>query len=112
MRPRRWRRGSRNLIEASTTAARPVTARLAVGGRLQPAARTGSELLLQSDDERGATVEPTRLFARVVVLRTLLTIADRRQPAHGDPVAHQVVAHRVGAALAEREVVLGRPDIA
>ncbi len=36
--------------------------------------------LLQADRHGRATVETAGLFARVVVLRTLLAVADRRQP--------------------------------
>src|SRR5262249_46177655 len=70
------------------------------------------DLLRQPDDERGAAVEPAGLFARVVVLRALFAEAHRREPVGGDAAANEVVAHRVGAALAEGEVVLRRADVA
>ena len=69
-------------------------------------------LLLDAHDERGAAIEAAGLFARVVVLRPLLAVADGAQPVGADAAAGQVVAHRVGAALAERQVVFGRADVA
>src|SRR5262245_40632821 len=69
-------------------------------------------LPLEVDDERRTTVQPASLLAAVVVLRPLLAVADRAQPVGSDAPADQVIAHRVGAAIAERQVVLGRADIA
>ena len=68
--------------------------------------------LLHAHDEGGATVQPARLFAGVVVLRPLLTVADGPQPVGADAAAGEVLADRVGAALAERQVVFRRADVA
>src|SRR2546422_47312 len=62
-------------------------------------------------DAVGAS-ESTCLFARVVVLRTLLTVADGAEPIAGDPLAGQIRLHRVGAPVAQRQVVFRRPDVA
>ena len=72
-----------------------------------------TRLLLQPDDHRGAPVQTPRLFAGVVVLRPLLTVADRAQTVGArSPRDDEVVADGVGAALAERQVVFGRADVA
>src|SRR5262249_41383440 len=68
--------------------------------------------LSQVHGERRATVQAARFLARVVVLRTLFSIADRPQPVGADAAAHQIVLHRVRAPVAQRQVVLGRPDVA
>src|SRR5687768_14495782 len=39
--------------------------------------------------------------------RRFLALADDRDPVRGDTEAHQIIAHRARAALAERQVVLG-----
>src|SRR3954466_3235608 len=65
-------------------------------------------LALQRDSQRGAAVETARLFPGVVVLRPLFTVADGAEAIRTDAAADEIVAHRTGAALAEREVVLGR----
>src|SRR4051794_37065600 len=69
-------------------------------------------LLRHAHGEGGAPVEAPRLFARVVVLRSLLTVAHAAEPVRTDAVAREVVANRVRAALAERQVVFGRADVA
>src|SRR5262245_1394972 len=66
----------------------------------------------ESDDQRRSTVEAARLLAGVVVLRTLLAVADGAEPIRADAAADEIVAHRVGAAFAEREVVFRRADVA
>jgi hypothetical protein len=57
-------------------------------------------------------VEPARFLAGVVVLRALLAVAHGAEPIGADAAAREIVAHRVGAPLAERQVVLGRADVA
>ena len=85
-------------------------------GRVAIIVRSASIAILhcyvEPHDERGATVQSPRLFARVVVLRLLFTVADGLQSRGGDAVLRQVIAHRVGAAFAERQVVFGRADAA
>src|SRR5690606_3556297 len=75
-------------------------------------ARAKRALSLHANDQRRAAIEPSRLFARVVVLRPLLAVAHRAQTIGADAAAREVIAHRVGAAFAEREVVFGRADVA
>ena len=69
-------------------------------------------LSAQSHHQRRAAIEAARLFARVVELRPLLAVADRAEAVGADAAARQVVADRGGAAFAERQVVLGRADVA
>src|SRR5438552_11446999 len=68
--------------------------------------------LLKPDDERGPPIQAPRFLARVVVFGPLLAVADRLEPIGGDAAADQVILHGGGAPIAEREVVLGRPDVA
>src|SRR3954451_20359894 len=63
-------------------------------------------------DERGPAVQPARLFTSVVVLRPLFTVADGAQAVGSDAAADQILANRVRAAVAQRQVVLGRADVA
>src|SRR5262245_3810439 len=69
-------------------------------------------LFLQVDDQSRTTVETARLFASVVVLRTLFAVAHRGETRLRHAPADQIVADRVGSAIAEREVVFGRADVA
>src|SRR4051812_11170819 len=82
--------------------------------RISPPAegRMGTTRLLHSHDHGGPAIEAARLFTRVVVLRPFLAVAHDVQPIGADAAARQVVAHRGRPALAEREVVLGRADVA
>src|SRR5438874_5530934 len=66
----------------------------------------------QVDEQRCAPIQTSRLFARVVVLRPLLSVADRAESIRADAPAHQVVLYGVRAALAAREVGYRRADIA
>src|SRR5689334_25266003 len=65
-----------------------------------------------ADDERGATIEPARFLAAVVVLRPFLAVADRSEPIGANAPARQVVADGRRAPLTQRQVVLGRADVA
>src|SRR6185312_12255422 len=58
------------------------------------------------DRSVGVAVLGPRLFVVAGIDRLLLAVGDRRDPARRDPVRHQEFAHSVGAAGAEREVVL------
>src|SRR5262245_28241737 len=71
-----------------------------------------SSLPRHPHDERGAAIEPPRLLAGVVVLRPLLAVADGLEPVGRNPAAGEVLAHGSRPALAEREVVLRRADVA
>src|SRR6516164_1594433 len=51
------------------------------------------------------------LFGRADNGRTLLAIADRRDPARGNPRRDEHILDRLGAALAERKVVFARPTL-
>src|SRR5437867_1782714 len=62
-----------------------------------------ASLLAQVDDEGGAAIEAAGLLARVVVFGPLLAVADGAEAVGGNAAAHQVVADRGGAAVAERE---------
>ena len=62
--------------------------------------------------ERGATVETARFLTRVVVLRPLLAVAHRSKPVGSNTAAREVVLHGISPALAERQVVFGRADVA
>src|SRR5437762_11018855 len=92
--------------------------RLAAGGWTDGGAATIHpppsiiRLAADSDHERRASIQSARFFTAVVVLRALFAVADRAQTIGADAAARQVVAHRRGAPLAERQVVLGRPDVA
>src|SRR5882672_5396939 len=66
----------------------------------------------QTNDKCGATVESPGFLARVVVLRPLFAVAHRAEAIRADAAADEVVAHRSGTTLAERQVVLGRADVA
>src|SRR6266545_4493495 len=68
--------------------------------------------LPQIDDESRAPVQTTRFFARVVVLRPLLTVAHGPQTILRNSAAYEVVLHSRRASVAEREVVLRRADAA
>src|SRR5262249_40067644 len=68
--------------------------------------------LLHLDDERRASIETARLFSSVVVLRPLLAVTPRFEPASSDTTRKQILADGVRPALAEREVVFGRSDAA
>src|SRR5918999_2578932 len=68
--------------------------------------------LLHAHEQCGAPVQAARFLARVVVLRPLFAIADRAQAIGADAAAGEVLADRRRTAFAEREVVLGRADVA
>src|SRR4029077_7541941 len=68
--------------------------------------------LSQIHRQRRTTIQAARFFTRVLVLRPLLTIADRPEAVFRDAAAHEVVLHSRRAPIAEREVVLGRADVA
>src|SRR5688500_205184 len=76
------------------------------------ALRVVGTLALQPNHQRGAAVQAARFFARVVVLRPLLAVADGVEAGSGNPAARQVLTHGIGAALAEGQVVFGRADVA
>src|SRR5436190_12891957 len=67
-------------------------------------------LSFEPHDQGCAPVQPPGFLAGVVVLGPLLAVAHRRQPIGADAAAHEIVPHRSGAALAERQVVLRRAD--
>src|SRR5437868_2663852 len=71
-----------------------------------------SPCLAEIDHEGRAAVEPARFLTAVVVLRPFLTVADRPHPVGRNAAADEVVLHRIRTAIAEREVVLGRADVA
>src|SRR5690606_41106151 len=64
--------------------------------------------LLRRDDELPAAVAGPALLRLFRAERSLLTVAHGVDARGIDAEAHQVVAHRRGAPLAEREVVLAR----
>src|SRR4029078_1452239 len=76
------------------------------------APRGAGGLLLPPHDELRAPVQAARLFARVVVLGPLFTVAHGAEPVRGHAARRQVVADGGAAALAEAEVVLGGADAA
>src|SRR5688572_19970015 len=78
-------------------------------GALSPGA---TSLLRESYRQRGASVQATSLFTGVIVLWPLFAVAHRLQAIGADAVRRQVLAHRGRAALAERQVVFSRADVA
>src|SRR5262245_20701444 len=81
-------------------------------GRSAHAPPGSMRLLLQTDDQRGPTVEAAGFFARVVMLRTFLAVAHGAEPIGPNATAGEVLTHGVRATIAEREVVLRRADAA
>src|SRR5262245_4636314 len=79
---------------------------------LQPPPSDSDLLLRQSHNERGAAVQASRLFTRVVVFRARLTADDRVESRRAQPSPDQVIPRPVGAARTEREVVFRRSDVA
>ena len=73
-----------------------------------PEPEPGSQLLGHHHDQVRAAVLRAALGRVVVGDRAIFAVADRAQPRRRDAAAHEVVARRVGAALAERQVVLLR----
>src|SRR5688572_1553913 len=66
--------------------------------------------LLDDHSEVSAAVHRASLGSVVVGNRTLFAVADRPQPVRRNAAAGEIVANRVGAPLAEREVVLDGAD--
>src|SRR6476660_5341454 len=86
---------------------------MAIGFCPLPSALRGSlSLLRQPDGQGGASIEAARLLAAVVVLRPLFAVADGVQSIGADTTADKVLAHRGGSPVAQRQIVLGRADVA
>src|SRR6185369_135630 len=67
---------------------------------------------LYFDHQYCASVQTSRFFARVVVLRVLLAVAPRLETRGRDAARNQIVSDTGGAPLTERQIVLRRPDAA
>src|SRR6187200_2592730 len=65
-----------------------------------------------ANHHRGSAVEPPSFLAGVVVFRTLFAVAHCAQAIGADAARRQVLADGGCTPLAEREVVLGRADVA
>src|SRR5437660_7592010 len=63
------------------------------------------------DDGDGAAVLGIGLLGGTDHRRALLAVADRRDPGSGNPRCDEHVFYRLGAALAEREIVFARTPL-
>jgi hypothetical protein len=67
---------------------------------------------LDANDERGPAVQAARCFSRVVVLWRFFATAPHLEAIGCDAMGYQVISDACGDALAERERLLSRSDVA